>query len=123
MSHLKEYKTKIKNLEYLKKALNRMKVNYNISGQNIILPQAQEKHAAFCWNGEIYTLVYDLDFWTNPLTINSFIEKVTCEYSTEKVIQGLKPFGFSVDLYTDSYDMNSYHTVKTKDLILSRYVA
>ena len=121
MSHLKEYKTKLNNLDYLKKALNRMKVSYHTSGQNIILPQTQEKNASFFWNGETYVLVYDIDFWTNPLTVNSFTEKVTCEYSAEKVIQRMKHFGFSAELYNDSSSIDQYQTIKTKNLILSRY--
>ena len=94
---------------------------FHISGQNIILPQTKEKNASFCWNGKVYTLVYDIDFWTNPLTVNSFIENVICEYSAEKVVQGMTKFGFFTESYNDSSSTNSYRTIKTKDLILSRY--
>ena len=121
MSHLKEYKTNIENLEYLKAALNRMQVSHHLSGQNIILPQTKTKNALFCWNGESYTLLYDLDFWTNSLSINSFTEKVKREYSAEKVVNGMEKFGFCTHSYENSVKIDQYQSVKAKDLILSRY--
>lgn len=121
MSHLKEYVTTIRNLEYLKKALNRLAVSYHVSGQNIILPQADDQNASFCWNGKSYTLFYDMDFWTNSLTVNSFTENITREYSTEKVIDNMEKFGFRTECYKDCMQQNNYKTVKAKDLILSRY--
>ena len=121
MSHLKEYKTNIENLEYLKGALNRIGVSYYVVGQDIILPQTENKNASFYWNGKSYTLIYDMDFWTNSLTVNSFTEKVTREYSTEKVTKNMSQFGFHLELYKDSINSDKYQTVKAKDLILSRY--
>lgn len=121
MSHLKEYKTNINSLSYLKAALDRINVNYYLSGQNIILPQTQSKNAFFCWNGDSYTLHYDLDFWTYPLTVNSFTEKVMREYSVEKIIKSMDKFGFSIQSYKDSAQFNVYQTVKPKDLVFSRY--
>lgn len=121
MSHLKEYKTSIEKLEHLKGALNRINVLYHVVGQDIILPQTENKTASFRWTGENYTLVYDLDFWTNPLTVNSFTEKVTREYSAEKVTQNMSQFGFHPESYQDSINSDKYQTIKAKDLILSRY--
>ena len=121
MSHLKKYKTNIENLNYLKNALNRLNVSYHVFGQNIILPQTKNQNASFRWNGQSYTLFYDMDFWTNPLTVNSFTEKVTREYSAEKVVHSMDKFGFSTESYKDSAQANKYQTIKAKDLILSRY--
>lgn len=121
MSHLKKYETNIDNLTYLKSTLNRMNISYHISGQNIILPQMDNKNASFRWNGESYILFYDMDFWTNPLTINSFIEKIKREYSAEKVVKGIKKFDFSIESYKDSNQSDQYQTIKAKDLIFSRY--
>ncbi len=121
MSHLKEYNTNIENLEYLKGALNRINVSYYVVGQDILLPQTETKTASFRWNGESYTLVYDMDFWTNALTVNSFTEKVTREYSAEKVTQNMNQFGFQPESYEDSSNSDKYQTIKAKDLILSRY--
>lgn len=121
MSHLKEYKTNIENLDYLKAALNRMQVFHHVSGQNIILPQTKTKNALFRWNGENYTLLYDLDFWTNSLSINAFTEKVTREYSAEKVVSGMDKFGFCTNSYENSIKSDQYQSVKAKDLVLSRY--
>ena len=121
MSHLKEYKTNIENLEYLKNALSRINVLCHVVGQDVILPQTENNFASFRWNGKSYTLVYDMDFWTNPLTVNSFTEKVTREYSAEKVTQNMSQFGFQTELYKDSVNSDKFQTVKTKELILSRY--
>jgi len=121
MSHLKEYKTNIDNLEYLKKALERLNVSYYVSGQNIILPQKKSNQASFQWNGNNYTLFYDLDFWSHPLTINSFAEKVVQEYSTEKITKCMEKFGFITDSYEDIHEFEKYQTVKEKNLIFSRY--
>lgn len=121
MSHLKEYKTNIDNLEYLRGALERLNVSYYVSGQNIILPQKEFNIASFQWNGNNYTLFYDLDFWSNPLTVNSFAEKVVQEYSTEKVTRCMKKFGFITESYEDVIKLGKYQTIKEKDLVLSRY--
>ena len=121
MSHLKEYKTNLQNLIFLKSALNRMKISYHVSGQNIILPQTKDKNASFCWDGTNYTLIYDIDFWTNPLTVNSFTEKVTREYSAEKVVQDMKKFGFQSESYKNSSKSDEYQTIKSKDLVFSRH--
>jgi len=121
MSHFKEYKTNITSLIYLKAALNKININYHLSGQNIILPQTESKNAFFCWNGNSYTLHYDLDFWTHSLTVNSFTEKVMREYSAEKIVKSMDKFGFSIQSYEDSTQSNVYQTVKSKDLVLSRY--
>ena len=121
MSHLKEYKTNIVNLEYLKNALNRINILYHVAGQDIILPQKDNKNASFQWNGESYTFIYDLDFWTNSLTINSFTEKIKREYSAETVTLNMLQFGFRPESYQTITNSDKYQTVKTKDLILSRY--
>lgn len=121
MSHLKEYETNIENLGYLKNALNRINVLYHVVGQNVILPQTESNFASFRWNGKSYTLVYDIDFWTNPLTVNSFTEKVNREYSAEKITQNMSQLGFQTELYKDSINSDKFQTVKTKELILSRY--
>ena len=122
MSHLKKYETNIDNLTHLRSALNRMNISYHVSGQNIILSQMSNNNSAsFRWNGESYILFYDMDFWTNPLTINSFIEKIKREYSAEKVVQGMNKFDFSIESYEDSSQSDKYQTIKAKDLIFSRY--
>lgn len=121
MSHLKKYKTNITNLTYLQSALNHININFHMSGQNIILPQTKDKNASFCWNGESYTFFYDLDFWTNTLTVNSFTEKIMREYSTGKIIHSMGKFGFSTEFYKNSIQSDKYQTIKSKDLILSRY--
>ena len=121
MSHLKEYKTDINNLVFLKAALDRLNITYHISGQNVILPQTTNKNASFCWNGKSYTLFYDTDFWTNTLTVNAFTEKVIREYCAEKVVNGMDKFGFTTESYENSLHSDKYQTIKAKDLILSRY--
>lgn len=121
MSHLKEYKTNIDNLVFLKNVLNRINIRYYLSGQNIILPQSNNKNASFCWDGKNYTLFYDIDFWTHPLTVNSFTEKVIREYSAEKIVNSMNNFGFNIESYENSSQFDRYQTIKSKNLILSRY--
>lgn len=121
MSHLKEYITKIENLEYLKCALNRLKISYFKSGQNLIIPLNKKHMISFCWNGNGYSLVYDPDFWTTSLTVNAFIKQITCEYSIEKIIHKMQKFGFYPKLSNKDYLSQNSQTFSAKNFILSRY--
>lgn len=121
MSHVRKHKLGLTDFKYLKESLKRIKNNYHVFGQNIILPQTETRSASFRWDGEGYTLFYDADFWTNTLSVNSFTEKVRCEYSAEEVVHSMNNFGFRPELYTDSVNCNKYQTIKSKSLILTRY--
>lgn len=121
MSHVRQQKLGVTDFKYLKESLNRIKNNYHVFGQNIILPQTETRSASFRWDGEGYTLFYDTDFWTNTLSVNSFTEKVKCEYSAEEVVQSMKNLGFRPELYNDSVKSNRYQTIKNKTLILIRW--
>lgn len=121
MSHLNKHNTDINNLVFLTNALDRINVPYDVAGQDIILTQSNGKNAAFIWDGENYTLVYDVDYWLQSLTVNSFTEKVTREYSAEKIVNSMNSFGFNIESYENFSPSNTYQTIKSKILTLSRY--
>lgn len=121
MSHLNKHNTDINNLVFLTNALDRINVPYDVAGQDIVLTQSNGKNAAFIWDGENYTLVYDVDYWLQSLTVNSFTEKVTREYSAEKIVNSMNSFGFNIESYENFSPSNTYQTIKSKILTLSRY--
>lgn len=121
MSHFKEYKTNIDNLEYLKLVLERINISYSISGQNILLTQVETKNCSFQWNGKNYSFIYDIDLWDHFLTINSFIENITTEYCAEKIVNTMTKFGYIINSYKIAPTSDQFQTIKEKELILSRY--
>lgn len=123
MSHLLAYETNLKSLRYLQKVLNRLKINYYISGQNIILSQTKDKNFLFCWDNskKCYSLFYDTDFWAEDLTVSSFIDRITRDYSSEEVADEMKNLGFSTESYENLENKNVPQTIKSKTLILGRF--
>jgi hypothetical protein len=111
MSHFTHIKTKFQNLNYLKKALNRLNISYNektdllnSEAVNLTIAQSNGYDIEFSWNGEQYELVIDMSFWQQSSPIESFIDKVAQTYAGEVIIGESQKTGFQAIKYQQNND-------------------
>lgn len=108
MSHFSNIKTKIRNLNSLKAALNDLEVDWK-NGPGIVRGYRGQTHRAdvvveqnnnydfgFSWNGSEYELVADLQYWQQPLTVDGFLRQVTQRYAYHTVVNETANQGFSI---------------------------
>lgn len=108
MSHFSNIKTKIRNLDSLKAALNDLDVDWKdgpaivrgYKGQthqaDIVVEQNNNYDFGFSWNGSEYDLVADLQYWQQPLTVDGFLRQVTQRYAYQTVVQETANQGFNI---------------------------
>lgn len=108
MSHFSNIKTKIRNLDSLKAALKDLSVDWKngpgiVRGYqgkthkaDIIVEQSNNYDFGFTWNGSEYELVADLQYWEQPLTVESFLRQVTQNYAYHTVVSETNNQGFSI---------------------------
>ena len=108
MSHFSNIKTKIRNLDSLKSALNDLNIDWKngpgivrgYQGQthkaDVVVEQANDYDFGFSWNGSEYELVADLQYWKQPLTVEGFLRQVTQRYAYHTVVNETANQGFSI---------------------------
>jgi hypothetical protein len=108
MSHFSNIKTKIRNLDSLKAALQDLDVDWkNSSGvvrgyqgqthqAEVVIEQNNSYDFGFCWNGSEYELVADLQYWQQPLTVDGFLRQVTQRYAYHTVVNETANQGFAI---------------------------
>jgi hypothetical protein len=108
MSHFSNIKTKIRNLDFLKSALNDLSVDCkNGAGivrgyqgkthkADVVVEQANNYDFGFSWNGSEYELVADLQYWQQPLTVDGFLRQVTQRYAYHTVVNETAHQGFEI---------------------------
>jgi hypothetical protein len=108
MSHFSNIKTKIRNLNFLKAALQDLHVDWKDSsgvvrgyqGQTheaeVVIEQNNSYDFGFCWNGSEYELVADLQYWQQPLTVDGFLRQVTQRYAYHTVVNETANQGFTI---------------------------
>lgn len=108
MSHFSTIKTKIRNLPALKSSLQDLGLKTlegprpikGYQGQTrqaeIVLEQNNNYDIGFSWNGQEYELIADLQYWAQPLTVETFLNKVTQGYAYHTVLQESSKNGFQV---------------------------
>lgn len=113
MSHFTNMKTSFQNLSYLKKALNKLKIEHQPQSHtsspkeqklDIIIPQSNGYDIIFSWNGQEYELVVDMSFWEQPYPIESFIDKIAQQYANEVVVNESQKLGFQPIKYQKNQD-------------------
>jgi hypothetical protein len=99
-------KTRFQNLFYLERALNKLHIDHekeekvsSIDSQidyytNLCIPQLNGHDIKFCWNQKEYELVVDMSYWSQPYTVELFIDKITQQYAGEVIIGESKKIGF-----------------------------
>ena len=99
MSHFTKIKTKLYNLNILKKSLSDLKLEWTAENQEvrgykgqkqqaeIVIHQDNNYDLGFKWNGNEYELVADLMFWAQPHSVDRFLNQVTQRYAYNSIIQ------------------------------------
>lgn len=116
MSHFSNIKTKIRNLNSLKAALNDLNIDWKngpgivrgYRGQthqaDVIVEQLNNYDFGFSWNGNEYELVADLQYWQQPLTVEGFLRQVTQRYAYHTVVNETTNQGFNVTEQAENSD-------------------
>ena len=108
MSHFSNIKTKIRNLDSLKAALRDLNLDWK-DGSGSVRGYRGQTHQAqvaieqdngydfgFCWNGNEYELVADLQYWQQPLTVEGFLRQVTQRYAYHTIVEETAKQGFTI---------------------------
>ena len=107
MSHFTKLKTKLYNLETLKKSLSDLNIEWtdqqteirgyqNMKHEAEIIIQQENKHdIGFKWNGSEYELVTDLMFWMQKTSVDKFLNRVNQRYAYNSIIGVSEKEGFS----------------------------
>lgn len=107
MSHFTKIKTKLYNLETLKKSLSDLNINWtnqttNIRGyQNttheaeLVIQQDNKHDIGFKWNGTEYELVTDLMFWAQDTSVDKFLNRINQRYAYNAIIGVSEKEGFN----------------------------
>jgi len=98
MSHFTKIKTKLYNLETLKKSLSDLNIDWTVQTNNIrgyqnttheaeLVIQQENKHdIGFKWNGVEYELVTDLMFWSQDISVDRFLNRINQRYAYNSII-------------------------------------
>ncbi|AFY69078.1 protein of unknown function DUF1257 [Thalassoporum mexicanum PCC 7367] len=117
MSHFSQIKTQIRSLEPLQAALSELGLdwksggNYDLRGHNgestvadLAIAQENGYDIGFRWNGIEYELVADLQFWKQPWTVESFLNKLSHQYAVQTVMSESQKQGFALAEQTKAED-------------------
>ena len=107
MSHFTKIKTKLYNLETLKKSLSDLNINWtnqtstvrgyqNTTHEAELVIQQDNKHdIGFKWNGAEYELITDLMFWSQDMSVDKFLNRVNQRYAYNSIIGVSEKEGFN----------------------------
>ena len=106
MSHFTKIKTKLYNLDILKKSLSDLNLEWTTDNnfirgyQNLtheaelIINQSNNHDIGFKWNGNEYELVTDLMFWSQAYSVDKFLNQVNQRYAYNSIIKVSEKEGF-----------------------------
>ena len=107
MSHFTKIKTKLYNLETLKKSLSDLNIDWTSQTNNVrgyqnttheaeLVIQQDNKHdIGFKWNGVEYELVTDLMFWAQDTSVDKFLNRINQRYAYNSIIGVSEKEGFN----------------------------
>ena len=99
MSHFTKIKTKLYDLNTLKKSLSDLKLEWTAENNGIkgykgqmhqaevVIKQENNYDFGFRWNGYEYELVADLMFWTQPYSVDKFLNQLSQRYAYNTILQ------------------------------------
>jgi hypothetical protein len=108
MSHFTKIKTKLYNLEILKKSLNDLSLETELEKKEIrgynnqthvaelVIRQSNNHDIGFAWNGNDYELVTDLMFWKQSCSVDKFLNQVNQRYAYNSIVQMSEREGFQL---------------------------
>jgi hypothetical protein len=106
MSHFSKIHTTLKDLDLLKQSLTDLSVKWDAQSQtvrgykeqtsfaNLVIKQNNNYDIGFTWNGFEYQLVADLQFWQQPWSVESFLDKISQRYAYNSIVKATKEQGF-----------------------------
>lgn len=107
MSHFTKIKTKLYNLETLKKSLSDLNIDWTVQTTTVrgyqntkheaeLVVQQDNKHdIGFKWNGTEYELVTDLMFWSQDISVDKFLNRINQRYAYNSIIGVSEKEGFN----------------------------
>lgn len=107
MSHFTKIKTKLYNLETLKKSLSDLNIEWTVQTTDVrgyqnttheaelVIQQTNKHDIGFKWNGTEYELVTDLMFWSQDVSVDKFLNRVNQRYAYNSIIGVSEKEGFS----------------------------
>jgi hypothetical protein len=107
MSHFTKIKTKLYNLETLKKSLSDLNVAWTVQATSVrgyqnatheaelIIQQNNNHDIGFKWNGTEYELVTDLMFWSQETSVDKFLNRINQRYAYNSIIGVSEKEGFN----------------------------
>jgi|TARA_B110000977_G_scaffold190281_1_gene260886 hypothetical protein len=101
MSHFSYISTKIQNIQYLKKALLNLDIQFviqnspvKLNNSNLVISQNNGYDVEFNWNGKEYELITDLSFWQQKWSVETFMDKLKQTYANETIVNESEKQGF-----------------------------
>jgi hypothetical protein len=106
MSHFSKIHTTLKDFDLLKQSLTDLSVKWDAHSQtvrgykeqtsfaNLVIKQNNNYDIGFTWNGFEYQLVADLQFWQQPWSVESFLDKISQRYAYNSIVKSTKEQGF-----------------------------
>lgn len=107
MSHFTKLKTKLYNIEILKKSLSDLDLDWTVQSKTVngyqnstheadlIIRQKNNYDIGFKWNGKEYELVTDLMFWSQDISLDKFLNNISQRYAYNAVIDVTEKEGFN----------------------------
>jgi len=107
MSHFTKIKTKLYDLETLKKSLSDLSIDWTVQTTNVrgyqnttheaelVIQQSNQHDIGFKWNGTEYELVTDLMFWSQDISVDKFLNRVNQRYAYNSIIGVSEKEGFN----------------------------
>jgi|Transcript_66335 hypothetical protein len=107
MSHFTKIKTKLYNLETLKKSLSDLNIEWTVQTNSVrgyqntkqeaeLVVQQDNKHdIGFKWNGAEYELITDLMFWSQDISVDKFLNRINQRYAYNSIIGVSEKEGFN----------------------------
>ena len=107
MSHFTKIKTRLYNLDILKKSLSDLNIDWTVQTTTVrgyqntkheaeLVVQQDNKHdIGFKWNGTEYELVTDLMFWSQDISVDKFLNRINQRYAYNSIIGVSEKEGFN----------------------------
>jgi len=107
MSHFTKIKTKLYNLETLKKSLSDLNIIWTVQTHTVrgyqntkheaelVIQQSNKHDIGFKWNGTEYELVTDLMFWSQDISVDKFLNRINQRYAYNSIIGVSEKEGFN----------------------------
>lgn len=108
MSHFTKIKTTLTDLDLLKLSLDDLSISCDpdvklMKGYknqehfaNLVIKQSNGYDVGFTWNGMEYQLVADLQFWQQPWSVETFLDKVSQRYAYNSIVKATQSKGFQM---------------------------